>query len=524
MPVKDTEVTPISFSPLRRTAVIIGSGIAGLSTAVYLAKEGLHVVCLEKNSREADETSYMNGSLVCPSLTKPWTNLSNLKGCLKESMMDHSDPNKSVSILWSKTIFDKEFWKWGLHFAFNALEPNKFDKLYKCSYELAIFSKKCLDKLNSGNPGSASFNGYALGTLQLFQSTEIRDQQFEVLSKIIPNMQSLDCKQVPTIFNKILQSHLFPGGALYSSLDTSIDISILCRGLRAKAEALGVNFRMNSEFSHFETEINAYIPQDNSGETANNLVKFNVGGSDNKKTISCAVLSDNTKICGDIFIAANGNNSNMIADWAGDGWHSWPVRGFAVEIPISAQFRMAASPNKDTSYIPLQYNIVDDTRRIYIAPLPNNVMRLSGFCEFGPRLPVKYEVSETSQQHINTNNDKIDYTFAYQLIEQARRLLPPGYLSDFSELRGHADESDIKLHTCWRPQTADDLPVIGRSAEVDNLYYNSGHGHLGLTRAIGSSKLLSNMIVGKPNNIDCTPFKPSRFRYFPSIISVLQTK
>lgn len=506
-----------SSDSLRKTAVIIGTGIAGLSSAVYLAEEGLQVVCVEKNNREAEETSYMNGSLVCPSLTKPWTNNSNLSSCLTESMLHPSDPNKSVSILWSKTLFDKEFWKWGCHFALNALEPNKFDKLYKSSFELATLSKFCLDKLNSDNSNHASFNGYALGTLQLFQSIELRDRQFETLSKVIPNIESIDSQKVPTLFNRILQSHLFPGGALFSSLDTSLDISSLCKGLRAKAESLGVAFMMNSEFSHFETEIRTHS---NSALHSNGIVT--------KNKISSAVLSDHRKVSGDIFIAANGNHSNLISDWAGDGWHSWPVRGFAVEIPISHQFQVSNNSDIKTkvNYPPLKYNIVDDTRRIYIAPLPNNVVRLSGFCEFGPRLPVKYTVGDTKRQNSNTNNEQIDYYFAIKLIEQVRKLLPSGYLLDLPNKNGyyHADEAQIiKLHTCWRPQTADDLPIIGQSDEIENLFYNSGHGHLGLTRAIGSSKLLCNIIVGRPNEIDVAPFKPSRFKHFPSILLFLQS-
>ena len=228
-----------------------------------------------------------------------------------------------------------------------------------------------------------------------------------------------------------------------------------------------------------------------------------------------------SRVDGDIFIATNGNFSNVISAWAGDGWHSWPVRGFAVEIPISNQHRAnnITGTNGDVETPPpLQHNIVDDTRRIYIAPLPNNIIRLSGFCEFGARLPETYKVSNSSYQSDNkhTNNSNIDYTFAYQLIEQARGLLPAGYLTDFMQT-SNLDQLGIKLHTCWRPQTADDLPVIGRSSQIDNLYYNSGHGHLGLTRAIGSSKLLSNMIVGEANEIDCSPFEPSRFKHLPSI-------
>ena len=48
--------------------------------------------------------------------------------------------------------------------------------------------------------------------------------------------------------------------------------------------------------------------------------------------------------------------------------------------------------------------------------------------------------------------------------------------------------------------TPDGPPILG-TARHDNLYINSGHGHMGFTMACGSSKLVADVIDGKKTDI-----------------------
>jgi D-amino-acid dehydrogenase len=63
-----------------------------------------------------------------------------------------------------------------------------------------------------------------------------------------------------------------------------------------------------------------------------------------------------------------------------------------------------------------------------------------------------------------------------------------------------------------RPMTYDDLPVIGRSADVENLVLATGHGMLGVTTAPATGKLVAEMVCGEPPHIDPFPFRIERFR------------
>ena len=61
-----------------------------------------------------------------------------------------------------------------------------------------------------------------------------------------------------------------------------------------------------------------------------------------------------------------------------------------------------------------------------------------------------------------------------------------------------------------RPVAADGVPLIGRTP-LENLYLNTGHGHLGWTLAAGSGKLLADLVAGVEPGIDPDDFAPGRF-------------
>lgn len=86
------------------------------------------------------------------------------------------------------------------------------------------------------------------------------------------------------------------------------------------------------------------------------------------------------------------------------------------------------------------------------------------------------------------------------ILNKARELLP-GLTLD----RGQRWFGD-------RPSTPDSLPVIGRSPRCSNVVYAFGHGHLGVTQAAATGRIVSDIIRGVQPPIDPQPFRPDRFR------------
>ncbi|MCP4333862.1 MAG: FAD-binding oxidoreductase [Gammaproteobacteria bacterium] len=62
-----------------------------------------------------------------------------------------------------------------------------------------------------------------------------------------------------------------------------------------------------------------------------------------------------------------------------------------------------------------------------------------------------------------------------------------------------------------RPSTPDSLPVICASSKVNNVLYAFGHGHLGLTMAATTARLIGNLSDAETPSIDLRPCHIDRF-------------
>jgi D-amino-acid dehydrogenase len=63
-----------------------------------------------------------------------------------------------------------------------------------------------------------------------------------------------------------------------------------------------------------------------------------------------------------------------------------------------------------------------------------------------------------------------------------------------------------------RPTTPDSLPVIGPSPTHPDVQYAFGHGHLGLTQAATTGRLVADLIGRRAPPIDVSPYSIARFR------------
>lgn len=63
-----------------------------------------------------------------------------------------------------------------------------------------------------------------------------------------------------------------------------------------------------------------------------------------------------------------------------------------------------------------------------------------------------------------------------------------------------------------RPSLPDSLPVIGNASADARISYAFGHGHLGLTQAAATAKLVVALVRGTTPDIDLAPFNPRRFK------------
>ena len=96
-----------------------------------------------------------------------------------------------------------------------------------------------------------------------------------------------------------------------------------------------------------------------------------------------------------------------------------------------------------------------------------------------------------------------DWRRSQILLAQGRRMLP-GLAAQ------HAEER-ISVWMGHRPAMPDSLPVIGPSQSSPDVIYAFGHGHVGMTAAPMTGKIVADLIAGRPAPIDIAPFAAARF-------------
>jgi glycine/D-amino acid oxidase-like deaminating enzyme len=63
----------------------------------------------------------------------------------------------------------------------------------------------------------------------------------------------------------------------------------------------------------------------------------------------------------------------------------------------------------------------------------------------------------------------------------------------------------------FRPSMPDSLPVIGPSPRDARVLYAFGHGHIGLTLAGVTGRIVSDLISGFDPPLNIEPLRPARF-------------
>jgi D-amino-acid dehydrogenase len=96
-----------------------------------------------------------------------------------------------------------------------------------------------------------------------------------------------------------------------------------------------------------------------------------------------------------------------------------------------------------------------------------------------------------------------DWRRARILLTQGRKMLPGLALS-------HPEER-ISVWMGHRPSLPDSLPVLGPSSATPDVVYAFGHGHVGMTAAPMTGKVVADLVAGRPPSIDIASFAAGRF-------------
>lgn len=160
------------------------------------------------------------------------------------------------------------------------------------------------------------------------------------------------------------------------------------------------------------------------------------------------------RIAADAYVMALGNQSPILSRRIGIDLPIYPVKGYSLTIPIGNH---RAAPT---------VGAIDEDNLVAIT-------------SFGDRM----RVTATAEiAGYDTSHKPADFAFMGGV---ARELYPDG-----------ADYERAEMWAGLRPMTPTNLPALGRG-RYQNLWFNTGHGHIGWTMSHGTARIVADLIAGR---------------------------
>jgi len=173
----------------------------------------------------------------------------------------------------------------------------------------------------------------------------------------------------------------------------------------------------------------------------------------------------------DAFVLAAGSYSPLLVKSLKLNIPVRPVKGYSITVSMDDWTQTPRMP------------VIDETSHVAITPLGKQ-LRAAGTAELAG-----YDT------RINQGRVKMIIDQVINRYPTAKTSIAAGKLSSWAGLR---------------PSSVDGVPIIGGSP-YGNLFINTGHGHLGWSFAMGSGKLLADLISARPTDIDPQAYRYARF-------------
>jgi D-amino-acid dehydrogenase len=317
--------------------LILGSGVVGVTSAYYLAKQGFEVTVLDRQPAVGLETSFANAGQISPGYSAPWAAPGVPMKALKWLFQRHAPlaikPDMSL---------------WQLQWTFKLLQnctAKCYDKNKERMVRLAEYSRDCLGELRA--EAGIAYEGRTQGTLQVFRTQkqlEAEAKDIAVLSRIGVPFEHLDpdgCARAEPALAAVKHQLL---GGLRLPHDETGDCQLFTTNLAEKAKALGVKFMHNVSISRLMTE--------------------------NGKLSGVEINADNDRqiLKADQYVVALGSYSRELMQGLGLEIPVYPVKGYSLTVPIT---------NSDAAPVS---TVMDETYKVAITRFDNRI-RVGGMAE-----------------------------------------------------------------------------------------------------------------------------------------------
>lgn len=314
--------------------VVLGAGVVGVTTAYYLALDGHEVTVVDRQSGPALETSYANAGQLVPGHSEPWAAPGVWWNLLR--WLGRSDAPLLI-----RPRLDPALVGWGLRFLANT-PRRRFDANLRAAVRLGVYSRTLRNELISSTNIECGYS--ETGSINFHWSQKSLDAaaaHAEVMTELGCPHTVLDAdtcvRQEPALRDV---GHRLAGATLCSA-DGTGDALAYTRGLAARCEALGVEFRYGAAVRAVETE---------------------------GRSLS-AVITDAGPMQADAFVLALGAYATPFARLVGVRLPVYPAKGYSITAPVVDG---DAAPH---------HALLDAQRKIALTRLGDR-LRVAGTAEF----------------------------------------------------------------------------------------------------------------------------------------------
>jgi D-amino-acid dehydrogenase len=315
-------------------ALVIGSGLIGITSAYFLSRRGWEVTVLDRQDGPGQETSFANGSLLTPSMPEPWNAPGSWRVLLKSI-------GRSDSPLQLRLRALPQLAGWGTGFLQNSSRERYEHNAVK-NLKLALHSLEVLGSLRRET--GIEYGGAAHGSLRVIRDPATLERAIAWAEEL--HSEGLIYRRLTPDQVVAMEPALEPiGGQLAGGIHYPIDeignAYKFCVGLADLARRNGVEFRFRTPVTGIEVR------------------QGNV----------TAVLSADSRFTADRYIVAAGSYSPLILKELGLDVPVRPAKGYSLTFD---------RPSPDT---PFRVPLADDDFHAVVVPL-ENVIRVAGTAEF----------------------------------------------------------------------------------------------------------------------------------------------
>jgi len=318
--------------------VIVGSGLAGLTTAWFLRELGADVVVIERAPAPARETSFANGSMLTPSLADPW----NSPGVFRQLM---SSLGREDSAMLLRPGALPSLLGWGLSFIRHSSQ-SRFLESYLANVGLARYSQDVMQQMMQKlQPGTLDFAYAPDGTIKVFTRSEALQHGREVASWLQQTgieHRLLSADDLLALEPALHASRGRYVGGIHYPQDEVGNARVFCEQLQQLAAEAGVDFR----FSEL------------------------VLGIERQRDRITGIKTSREALSADAFVLAAGS-------------YSWPLgKSFGIRVPVRpAKGYSLTLPNVMPGPRPGRA-IIDDELHAAVVPVGEDLLRVAGTAEF----------------------------------------------------------------------------------------------------------------------------------------------